>query len=53
MKAVGVTCLTLQVEQILFLICKSNMAWSHVLPRFKCKALVDISEFHDELGRSI
>lgn len=52
MEAVGLTCLTLQLEQILFLICKSKMAWSQVLPGSKCIVPVDISEFHDGLERS-
>lgn len=53
MEALGLMCLTLQLEKILFLICKSNMAWSHVLPGSKCITPVDISEFHDGLERSM
>lgn len=52
MQAVSLTCFTLQLEQILFLICKSNVAWSHVLSGSKCITPVDISEFHDGLERS-
>lgn len=53
MEAVGLTCLILQLERILFLICKSNMARSHVLPGSKRITPVDISEFHDGLERSM
>lgn len=53
MEAVGLTCLTLQLEQILFLIRKLHMAWSHVPPGSKCITPVDISELHDELERTM
>lgn len=53
MEAVGLTRLTLQLEQILFLICELRMAWSQVLPRSKCIVPVCISEFHDGLDRSM
>lgn len=53
METVGLTCLTLQLEQILFLICKLNVARIHVLPRSQCITPVAISEFLDGLERSI
>ena len=52
-EAVGLTCLTFHLEQILFLICKLNVAWSHMLPRSKCITPIAISEFLDGLERSI
>lgn len=51
-EAVG-SCLTLHLEQILFLICRLNVAWSHVLPSSKRITPVAISEFLDGLERSI
>lgn len=51
-ETVGLTCLTLQLEQCLFLICKLNRALNHVLPRPKCITPVAISEFLDGLEKS-